>query len=84
LNVAQEHGIIASNPAEKARPPKIEDRHERIFSKEEALKFLDAIKGHPLEGAFLIELISRGKVRRNRRLLLTRRRKARNPSKLKW
>jgi hypothetical protein len=57
LNVAKDHGIIASNPAEKARPPKIEERHERIFSKEEALRFLAAIKGHPLEGAFLIELI---------------------------
>jgi integrase len=57
LNVAKDQGLIDKNVAGKARPPKVEEREVRIFTKDEAMTFLETIKGHRLEGAFLIELL---------------------------
>jgi integrase len=46
LNVAVDWNIIRSNPAKKAEPPKQREQRLRVFSAEEAKKFLDAVEDH--------------------------------------
>jgi integrase len=56
LNVAMQDGLIARNSAALAKPPRLEKPVLHVFSKEEALRFLDAARGHRLEAVFTVGL----------------------------
>jgi integrase len=56
LNVAMQDGLIARNSAALAKPPRLEKPLLHVFSKEEALRFLDAARGDRLEAVFTVAL----------------------------
>jgi integrase len=56
LNVAMQDGLIARNSAALAKPPRLEKRPAHVFSQEEALRFLQAARGHRLEAVFTVAL----------------------------
>jgi integrase len=56
LNVAMGDGLIARNAAALAKPPRLEKPVPQSFTKEEALTFLNLVKGHRLEALFSVTL----------------------------
>ena len=56
LNMALHDGILARNVAALAKPPRIEKPELRVFTKSEALQFLQIVKGHRLEALFTVAL----------------------------
>lgn len=57
LNVAIDEGLIERNVAAKVKLPEYEPKEIQIFSRDQAQGFLNAIQGHRLEAAFMIETI---------------------------
>jgi integrase len=56
LNVAVHDGLIARNVAMLAKPPRLEKPPLRVFTMEEARRFLELVKGHRLEAVFTVAL----------------------------
>jgi integrase len=56
LNVAVHDGLIARNVAMLAKPPRLEKTPLRVFTTEEARRFLEIVKGHRLEAVFTVAL----------------------------
>jgi integrase len=56
LNVAVHDGLIARNVAMLAKPPRLEKPERRVFTLEEARRFLEVVKGHRLEAIFTVAL----------------------------
>ncbi len=56
LNLAIEDGVIFRNVAALAKPPRVDKPVLRVFTKEEALRFLEVVKGHRLEALFRVAL----------------------------
>jgi integrase len=56
LNVAVRDGLIFRNAAALAKPPRVDKPVLCILSKEEALRFLAAVRGHRLEAMFTVAL----------------------------
>lgn len=56
LNVAMQDGLIHRNVAALAKPPRLEKKPLRVFTREEAQRFLDAVAGHRLEALFTVAL----------------------------
>lgn len=56
LNVAMRWNLLVRNPASLAKPPKRVRRKPHVYTQEQALVFLEEIKGHRLETLFLVAL----------------------------
>ena len=56
LNVAMRDGLVARNVAALVKPPRLQKSKLHVFTREEALRFLDITKGHRLEAIFTVAL----------------------------
>jgi integrase len=56
LNVAMRDGLVARNAASLVKPPPLEKSAVQVFTKEEAFRFLNLVKGHRLEAVFTVAL----------------------------
>jgi len=56
LNVAARDGMVARNVAALAKPPRLQKADLCVFTKKQALLFLDLAKGHRLEAIFTVAL----------------------------
>jgi integrase len=56
LNVAVRDGLVARNVAALVKPPREDKRPLHVFTKQEAMRFLEIVKGHRLEAIFTVAL----------------------------
>ena len=56
INVAVQDGLVARNAAALAKPPRLEKPMLTVFTREEALRFLELVRGHRLEAVFTVAL----------------------------
>lgn len=58
LNIAvDEWDLLQKNPAKKASPGRIEKPEIKVFSPDEARRFLEAVKGHQWEALFTVAMV---------------------------
>ncbi|MHB2027847.1 MAG: tyrosine-type recombinase/integrase [Acidimicrobiales bacterium] len=65
LRIAEQDGILTRNAASIAEGPKLDHREGRSLTPEEARRFLEAVKDHRLEAAYVLTLslgLRRGEV----------------------